>query len=137
MLGLAQAGGVSLLADKAKHFVRSLSRECIAGAEYPDTALFRQGPRAAYGAQDNLLARILHIEGIAGLEMQLIAQRLGNYDAAGFIDSEASNHWDEMMGETVDIYHFNPNRSAAVSHCTRPTIRGNGILQEIFRPPTA
>jgi hypothetical protein len=54
--------------------------------------LLRERTRFADWAKGDLLSGGFDFQGVAGLQVQFLAQVLGNYDATGFIDDETSIH---------------------------------------------
>jgi hypothetical protein len=55
--------------------------------EIPDAMFFSERSAAANRAEGDLFAGRFHLQGVARLQMQLLAQRLGNYNPPSLINS--------------------------------------------------
>ena len=89
-----------------KHLIGGGGGQGLPGVKYPDAVLFGERTRPAHRAQGDLLAGAFHFQGVAGLQMQLFPQRLGDDDAARFINGETCVHsgtilWVEPSVNTI------------------------------------
>jgi len=58
----------------------------------------------AYWAQGDLIALTFDLENVSGTEMQLIAQRLRNQNAAGLIHGELCDHFGRSEWENPLLF---------------------------------
>jgi len=59
---------------------------------YPDTEFLLEHDILADGTEGDALALRFEMEGVAGSELQAVAEGLGENNATGFIESELSRH---------------------------------------------
>jgi hypothetical protein len=67
-------GKVPLLPDLLQYFICGGRGQRLARMKYPDAMLLTKRSRAAERTHGKLLPRALHMQGVAGLEMQFAAQ---------------------------------------------------------------
>jgi hypothetical protein len=82
----------ALAAHSAKGLLDGLLGQGLARRKDPDAALFPQGRVAAERAQGDLFAGSFRDEGVAGLELQFVAEGFGENDAAGLVERELGSH---------------------------------------------
>jgi len=89
---LAEISQVAFFADLLQHLIRGGGGQGLPGVKYPDAVLLPEWPCPTDRTQSDLLAHTLHVQSVPGLQMQLFPQRLGDNDAACFINGEAGVH---------------------------------------------
>ena len=93
--------------------------------------LFGERTSPSNWAQCDLLSGALHLQGVAGLQMQLFPQRLGDHDATSFINDEACVHsgkilWVDPLVNT--ILHDRPG-------CVGAALNGRRLLNVTHMGP--
>ena len=79
-------------ADVAECFLCFVGGERLAGAEHPDAALLLQGRCAAPGPQGHFVTLDREVERVAGGELHLVPEGLGQDDAARSIKGDFGVH---------------------------------------------
>ena len=75
---------IALLSKLLEHVVRRRCWQGLAGAKHTDAGLLREKTRFADWAKSDLLSGGFDFQGVAGLQVQFLAQGLGDYDSTGF-----------------------------------------------------
>jgi hypothetical protein len=89
---IAQVRQVAFLADLAQQIVSGGGRQRFSGVQHPDAMLILERPHATGRAQHDLLTAAFQFQRVARFQLQFLAQRFGDDDAACFVHNEAGIH---------------------------------------------
>jgi erythromycin esterase len=112
----AKVRQVTVLSNPLQHLASCRRSKRLAGAKNPNAELFCERPGSTNWTQGNSLSHVFHPQLIAGLQLQLLTKRLGDNNAAGFVDRQSGPAATQTFYEaSASVMGMKPTRRAALA----------------------